>query len=112
MEAQVRADLTTYEVEVSGWDREQDFFVEKTTLQWIENRSRFVYVRHPISDGAVVFVRVLDGTSADTSFPIAYQVERVMPPDTRGLRRAMLQQLQPRAVRSNLRRISTVASLE
>ena len=112
MQAEVQTEAMSYDVEVSGWDRQLDFFVEKTTLEWFENRARYIYVRHPVTDGAVVFVRALDGTSAEASFPIAYQIERVTSPDAEGMRKAMLQQLQPRAVRSNLRRVPAAASLE
>jgi len=106
MTTQTQMEASSYEVEVSGWDREQSFFVEKTTLEWYENVAKIIYVRHPISTGAVVFVRVIDPTSEKNAFPLAYQADSVSLPDLNGVRKVLLNQLHPRAVMPNLRRIA------
>jgi hypothetical protein len=112
MSTQPQFEVTHYDVEVSGWDREQAFFVEKTILEWHENRAKIICVRHPLSAGAVVFVRLIDPTSYTATFPIAYQTESVTPPDIRGVRRVVLQQLQPRAAMPGPRRMPTQESHE
>ena len=33
---------TAYPVEVSGWDEHEDFFVQKTELQWSEQSGKHV----------------------------------------------------------------------
>ncbi len=87
---------TSYPVEISGWDREQQFFVEKTALDWSEDSGKRVYLRHPVRDGAVVFVRLLSPTSSGQGFPIAYQVDNVKPVDSCGIYTLQLMQLKPR----------------
>jgi hypothetical protein len=104
MSAQAQIQSARYDAEISGWDREQSFFVEKTTLEWYENVARIVYVRHPVTSGAVIFVRLVDPTSELNTFPIAYQAESVSAPDVSGLRKVFLQQLQPRAAMPSHRR--------
>jgi len=39
---------TAYPVEVSGWDEHEDFFVEKTELQWSEQSGKHILLLRPI----------------------------------------------------------------
>ena len=66
-----------YRVEVSGWDKHQTFFVEKSELEWNEDSGKQVALRHKVVDGAVVFLRLLQPMSADRSLPVAYEAEFV-----------------------------------
>lgn len=66
---------TTYSVEVSGWDRSNAFFVERSELHWTEETGKQLTLTHQISAGAMVFVRLLQPIDGDRAFPVAYEVE-------------------------------------
>jgi hypothetical protein len=66
---------TKYQVEVSGWDSEQNFFVEKSELEWSENAGKHLKLSHVLRDRALLFVRLINVTSAELSHPVLYQVE-------------------------------------
>ena len=61
-----------YSVEVSGWDIAQEFFVEKSELEWNERSGKFVVLQRMLPEGAYVFVRLLQATSVERSHPVAY----------------------------------------
>lgn len=67
----------SYRVEVSGWDAKENFFVEKTMLDWRAERYREVSLQSRVRQGAVVFVRLLRPLATESDFPIAYQVANV-----------------------------------
>ncbi len=86
----------TYRVEVSGWDSSQSFFVEKSELEWSEATGKRVILSHSLRSEAMIFVRLLQPTSADRSCPIAYQAEYVATtPD--GNHQFRLNQVYPRS---------------
>ena len=85
-----------YPVEVSGWDAAENFFVEKTLLQWDEGEGKTVFLRCPLHEGSVVFLRLSHPTTTASNFPIAYQVKRIDARDNHGLARVFLGQLRPR----------------
>ena len=64
-----------YRVEVSGWDANKSFFVENSELEWSENSEKQVTLTHGLTNGAVVFLRLLQPTSADRGHPVAYEAE-------------------------------------
>jgi hypothetical protein len=64
-----------YAVEVSGWDNNQDFFVEKTELHWSEQSGKHILLSRPIISGALVFLRLIDPTSIDRVHPVPYRAE-------------------------------------
>jgi hypothetical protein len=66
-----------YRVEVSGWDKNQAFFVEKSELQWSAESGKQVALSHAVPDGAVVFLRLVPCLSTDRSHPVAYETEFV-----------------------------------
>jgi hypothetical protein len=81
----------TYRVEVSGWDAKENFFVEKTTLEWKPEDKKSMLLRADIRPGCIVFVRLLQPLATATSFPIAYEAL------TSGATRVSLERLRPRA---------------
>ena len=84
-----------FRVEVSGWDEEEVFFVEKSDLAWDEFAGKYVSLRHMLPEGAIVFVRMLQPTSLRQSSPMAYKVEFIgCDPD--GLHQFRLTAVQPR----------------
>jgi hypothetical protein len=87
---------SSYRVEVSGWDALENFFVEKTTLDWGLEEKKEISLRSPLREGSVVFVRLLQPLSNSNSFPIAYQAVDVAPNDSTGRMSIHLAQLRPR----------------
>ncbi len=90
----------SYRIEVSGWDLAENFFVEKTELDWSEPHGKRVYLRHALREHAVVFVRLIHPTASGHSFPVAYRVENIGPANGSGMRAVSLVQLNPRASRN------------
>ena len=66
-----------YRVEVSGWDKSQAFFVEKSDLEWTEDSGKRVVLSYKVQDRSVVFVRLLRQLSAERSHPVPYEAEFV-----------------------------------
>lgn len=67
---------TAYRVETSGWDIDENFFVEKTDLEWTEEEKK-IHLQHPVRKGAVVFVRLMGADPPENAFPVAYQAAAV-----------------------------------
>ncbi len=93
--------LDSYWVEVSGWDASDNFFVEKTSLNWWDAGKKEVHLRRGLRQGSVVFVRLIQPLGYHNNFPIAYQVKRIGPHDTDGKSRVYLAQLHPRPIRKH-----------
>ena len=87
--------LTSYQIEISGWDEAESFFVEKATLEWNDQGEKAVCLRNPVRPGAVLFLRLLDTISTDHPFPIAYQARTVSRVASPGLYRVTVEQLKP-----------------
>ncbi len=85
-----------YRIEISGWDLDENFFVERTQLEWSEERGKRVQLHRPLRNGAAVFVRLLTPAASFQSFPIAYQAERLPSEQPDGTWEYRLVQLQPR----------------
>lgn len=84
-----------FRVEVSGWDEEEIFLVEKSQFAWDEFAGKHVSLRHMLPEGAIVFVRMLQPTALRQSSPMAYKVEFIgCDPD--GLHQFRLTAVQPR----------------
>ena len=68
-----------YAIEISGWNLNEDFFVEQSELAWDSTAHR-VLLKHPVREGAFVFIRLtgngVDGLQSDV-MPVAYEVVRV-----------------------------------
>ena len=87
----------SYQVEVSGWDSSERFFVEKTKLDWGSDAQKQICLRSNVAQGCVVFVRLLQSLADGNNFPIAYQATEVAQEDAEGRVRVRLAQLRPRA---------------
>ena len=61
----------SYRVEVSGWDASENFFVEKTMLNWGRDEKKELQLRSAIREGSVVFVRLLQPLASGNNFPVA-----------------------------------------
>ena len=64
-----------YRVEVSGWDEDEVFFVEKSHLDWDDFAGKHISLQHMLSEGSIVFVRTLQPMAMHQSPPVPYQVE-------------------------------------
>jgi len=87
---------TNYRVEVSGWDASENFFVEKTTLEWRGGEQKEISLPVKLREGCVLFVRLLQPTAAAVNVPIAYQAAKVTNKDSKGVFHVCLAQLRPR----------------
>jgi hypothetical protein len=87
--------IKMHRVEVSGWDQNEEFFVERTALQWDEGEYRTVLVRRRVRQGALVFVRPLDTTEPARAFPVAYRVRQMEERENGALRELKLNQVWP-----------------
>ena len=65
-----------YPVEVSSWDDEKNFFVEKTELRWSELAGKHVLLQRRIPPGTLVFLRLLDPVGLHRSNPVPYRTEQ------------------------------------
>lgn len=62
--------------EISGWDTDENFFVEKALLEPHGNGNK-ADLRARLRVGSLVFVRVLDQMSMDRAVPVTYQVSGI-----------------------------------
>ena len=62
-----------YPVEVSGWDASEVFFVEKSELEWDEAAGKQVVLHRMLREGAHVFVRLMQSSSSERSYPVPYE---------------------------------------
>lgn len=82
-----------YQVEVSGWDVDESFFVEKTSLELSEHGERIVSLHHPLRVGLLVFLRLIDSRIRRPAVPVPYRVLSVTPADDLELSNVVLQKL-------------------
>jgi hypothetical protein len=90
-------ELNCYCVEVSGWDARENFFVEKTSLDWAREGRKEVSLNSPLRSGCVVFVRLIQSMTPGNSFPVAYQAITLDEKNSLGRARVRLQPLRPRS---------------
>ena len=90
-------ELNCYCVEVSGWDARENFFVEKTSLDWAREGRKEVSLNSPLRSGCVVFVRLIQSTARSNGFPVAYQAITLDDKNSLGNARVCLQPLRPRS---------------
>jgi hypothetical protein len=67
----------SYRVEVSGWDEDEIFFVERSFLSWDEFAGKHISLQHMLPEGAIIFVRMLQPTALRGSNPVPYEVQFV-----------------------------------
>jgi len=66
---------TVQRVEVSGWDSDENFFVEKSSLNWDDFTGRHVSLCHMLEDGAMIFVRSMEQFAECKSSPVPYETQ-------------------------------------
>ena len=86
---------SNYRVEVSGWDEDEIFFVEKSEVSWDDFAGKHIALKHMLAEGALVFIRTLQPTAPQRSFPIAYEAEFIGC-DNQGCHEFRLNPVQPR----------------
>ena len=86
-----------YRIEVSGWGPNDVFFVEKTDLLRSEGGQKRLLLHHALSEGAVIFVRLMAPETSCGLVPVAYQEESVKPMNSTGLCEMRLVQVHPRS---------------
>ena len=84
---------SNYRVEVSGWDVAESFFVEKVILELTESGERVVHLKHPLRQGLIVFLRLIESRIDFPALPVAYQVTGVAPGESDGVNRVSLKKL-------------------
>jgi hypothetical protein len=67
----------TYRVEVSGWDVSHIFFVERSELSWSEADGKQIALTRALNPGTMIFVRLLQATSADRAVAVPYEAEQL-----------------------------------
>ena len=87
---------SSYRVEVSGRDDKENFFVEKTTLDWSEADGKSVRVRSSVRLESVVFVRLIQPLGGGTGFPVPYRAVKVSGNYLTEQLTVKVEQLQPR----------------
>jgi hypothetical protein len=87
-------------VEVSGWDEDEVFFVERSELGWDEYAGKHVTLSRKLSEGSIIFVRLIQPTALHRANPIPYETEYVgRSPE--GNHQFRLNGVQPRHSRDN-----------
>jgi len=86
----------SYNVEISGWDAAENFFVERTALDWDEDETKQVMLRSALREGSVVFLRLLQPFGDGTSLPVACRAVKVHAKNAAGQGIVHLMQLHPR----------------
>jgi hypothetical protein len=88
-----------YRVEVSGWDARENFFVEKTSLDWREREGKTVALHAIVRLDSVLFVRLLRPLGGGADFPVPHRAVRVEASSKEASCKDVgLEQMQPRGV--------------
>jgi hypothetical protein len=87
--------ISTYCVEVSGWDNSKSFFTEKSELEWSEEAGKRIKLSRALPKGTMIFVRLLQPTVSDSPSTVAYWAE-FMATTPEGFHQFHLKQVQPR----------------
>ena len=62
-------------VEVSGWDEDEVFFVERVELVWDEFAGRNVTLSRMLSEGSIIFLRPIQSIAIHRAYPIPYEAQ-------------------------------------
>ncbi len=82
-------------IEVSGWDEDQIFFVERSELSSDDLEGMQISLAHMLSDGSIIFLRLLAQPSSHRPAPLPYEA-RFLGCDCRGQHRFRLHTVFPR----------------
>jgi hypothetical protein len=66
-----------YAVEISGWDANEEFFVERCELEWSEQSSKRVALKRALKDHAILLIRLLQAGDSHRSLPLVYEAELI-----------------------------------
>jgi len=69
--------LSSYLVEVSGWDEDESFFVEKSRLSGDDFAGKLITLHHNLSDGSLIFLRLLNSNIPLSAIPVAYEAHYI-----------------------------------
>jgi hypothetical protein len=86
----------THSVEISGWDTDENFFVERAYLQNYADGHKHVSIRSRLRIGSLVFLRISDELSPERSVPVAYEVSKMSEPASNRLADVELVRRHPR----------------
>jgi len=81
--------------EISGWDTDENFFVEKAVVQPHGDGNK-VDLRARLRVGSLLFVRLFEMTSLNRTVPVAYRVSCISRNAGRGARAVEMIELRPR----------------
>jgi hypothetical protein len=87
-------------VEVSGWDEDEVFFVERSELGWDKYAGKNVTLTRMLTEGSIIFVRPIQPMALYRANPIAYEAEFVSC-SPEGNHQFRLNGVQPRHSRGN-----------
>jgi hypothetical protein len=96
MMADTKKESNGYRVEISGWDAEERFFVEKSMLVWNERKGKTVALKSVVSAGSVLFVRLTQPLGGGSGFPVPYRAVECEYRNAGPGRVLTLEQLEPR----------------
>ncbi|MGB6876661.1 MAG: hypothetical protein WBD87_11570 [Candidatus Acidiferrales bacterium] len=82
--------------EISGWDTEENFFVEKAILHGRGDGNSKVDLQARLHVGLLVFVRLSEEASMDRAVPVTYQVSGVDGNANNEVREVRLSRLRPK----------------
>jgi len=89
-------EMPIFRVEISGWDVNEQFFVERSALQWGEGEKRRALIRRKVRPGALVFIRLLQDSVASRTFPVAYRARQIRECEGGGNFELVLSQVWPK----------------
>jgi hypothetical protein len=69
------AGTTTYSIEVSGWNIDAEFFVERAQLRWDGDGDKFVTLRSAVRNGSSLSVRTINASGTVGPLLMAYRAE-------------------------------------
>jgi hypothetical protein len=90
------ADGQEHTVEISGWDTEENFFVESASMGWEEGEENTVRLRTRVRPGSMIFLRLMEASVQPRTFPVAFRVMNVSAKMDRYAYEALLRRLWPR----------------
>jgi hypothetical protein len=60
-------------IEVSGWDEDEMFFVEKSQFSYDEITGKHITLQHNLPEGSLIFLRLIHSPVSQHSVPVAYK---------------------------------------
>jgi hypothetical protein len=71
----VHLNASASRIEVSGWDKNEDFFVEQSEFAYDDVSGKHITLAHNLPEGSLIFLRLIDSTSSHHSVPVAYHAK-------------------------------------